>query len=65
MLELEELGCYFKDWDFKVGLVDFPAKIEGEEVFLCWKSDEETLGWYHPIEGGFQERKPIPEHLLV
>ena len=58
--ELEEMGCYFKDWNFSVGLVDFPAMIDGQTVFLCWRSDEKELGWYHGIEDGFQGRKPLP-----
>ncbi len=58
--ELESIGCYFKDWNFSVGLVDFPAVIDGETVFLCWRSDEDELAWYHRIEDGYQGRKPLP-----
>ena len=60
MLELEEIGCFFKDWNFSIGLVDFPAIIEGKEVFLCWRSDEDDILYYHEIEAGFAGRKPIP-----
>jgi hypothetical protein len=60
MLELEEIGCFFKDWNFSIGLVDFPAIIEGKEVFLCWRSDEDDILYYHEIETGFAGRKPIP-----
>ena len=59
--ELEEMGCYFKDWNFSIGLVDFPTEIDGETVFLCWRSDEGQLGWYHRIEDGYQGRRPLPE----
>lgn len=59
--ELEEMGCYFKDWNFSIGLVDFPTVIDGETVFLCWRSDEGQLGWYHRIEDGYQGRRPLPE----
>jgi hypothetical protein len=59
--ELEAMGCYFKDWNFSIGLVDFPAMIDGETVFLCWRSDEKELAWYHRIEDGFQGRKPLPK----
>lgn len=59
--ELEDLGCSFKDWNFTVGLVDFPSIIDGEEVLLCWKSDEDTIKYYHSEESGFAGRKPIPE----
>jgi hypothetical protein len=61
--ELEAMGCYFKDWNFTLGLVDFPAEIDGKTVFLCWRSDEDTLGWYHGIEDGYPGRRPLPEAL--
>jgi hypothetical protein len=61
MRELEEIGCYYKDWNFSVGLVDFPAVINGEEVFLCWRSDEEDIRYYHDLEKGYAGRKNIPE----
>jgi hypothetical protein len=61
MRELEDIGCYYKDWNFSIGLVDFPAIIEGNEVYLCWKSDEESILYYHGIDEGFRDRKLIPE----
>lgn len=63
--ELEELGCSYKDWNFEVGLVDFPSRIGGESVYLCWRSDEPSITHYHPIEGGFAARRPIPAELLT
>jgi hypothetical protein len=63
--ELEDLGCYFKDWNFEKGLVDFPAVIDGKDVFLCWHSDEPDIRWYHGLEDGFHGRKPIPEQFLL
>ena len=59
--ELEGMGCFFKDWNFTVGLVDFPAEIDGETVFLCWRSDETELAWYHTIDEGYQGRRPLPK----
>lgn len=59
--ELEEIGCLYKDWNFKIGLVDFPSVIEGKEVYLCWRSDEDEVKFYHGIEEGYSGRKPIPE----
>lgn len=64
MNELEMLGCYYKDWNFEIGLVDFPSSIDGKEVFLCWRSDEPSLSFYHGIDEGYPGRKKIPEHLL-
>ncbi len=64
MKELEEIGCYFKDWNFTIGLVDFPSVIDGEEVFLCWRSDEESIRYFHGLDEGVKGRKPIPEGYL-
>lgn len=61
MAELEEIGCFYKDWNFSIGLVDFPAIIDGKEVFLCWRSDEENIQFYHEIDKGYAGRRPIPE----
>lgn len=58
--ELEEIGCYYKDTKFQIGLVDFPAMINGEEVYLCWRSDEEDVLYYHEMDAGYLGRKLIP-----
>ncbi len=62
--ELEEIGCHYKDWNFSIGLVDFPAIIDGREVYLCWRSDEDEIKYYHEIDEGFADRKPIPYFYL-
>jgi len=64
MKELNDIGCTYKDWNFQIGLVDFPAVIDNEEVLLCWRSDEDDIRFYHGIEEGFTGRKPIPEEYL-
>ncbi|HOI28866.1 MAG TPA: DUF2203 domain-containing protein [Melioribacteraceae bacterium] len=63
LAELEEIGCYFKDWNFQLGLVDFPAIINGEEVLLCWRSDEDKIEYFHSVNEGYTGRKLIGEHL--
>jgi hypothetical protein len=60
-VEIENLGCSYRDWNFTIGLVDFPAKIGGQEVYLCWRSDEEEIKFFHDAEAGFAGRKPIPQ----
>ena len=62
--ELAQIGCSFRDWNFDIGIVDFPAVIDGQEVLLCWRTDEERVSWYHGIHDGFAGRKLIPEALL-
>ncbi|MBZ0178552.1 MAG: DUF2203 domain-containing protein [Melioribacteraceae bacterium] len=64
MDELKELGCYYKDWNFSVGLVDFPSIIDEQEVFLCWRSDERAITHYHGMHEGYAGRKRIPGELL-
>ncbi len=62
--ELESLGCSYRDWNFSEGLVDFPSRIHGQEVLLCWRSDEKTVAYYHDLESGYAGRLPIPKELL-
>ena len=65
LAELEEIGCFFKDWNFTMGLVDFPGVIDDREVFLCWKSDEDDIRFYHDVQEGYAGRKPIPEEYFI
>lgn len=58
--ELEEIGCFYKDTKFQIGLVDFPAMIDGVEVYLCWRSDESDIIYYHGMDEGYSGRKLIP-----
>lgn len=55
---IEDLGGQPKDLD--IGLVDFPAIIDDEEVLLCWKYGEKHIEFYHGITEGYAGRKPIP-----
>jgi hypothetical protein len=54
---LEELGVVLKDVD--LGLLDFPAEREGEEVLLCWHVGEDSVAFWHGLDEGFAGRKPI------
>ncbi len=45
--------------DADSGLVDFPARREGRDVFLCWRLGEERVGYWHPPETGFSGRRPL------
>jgi len=57
--ELEQVGCVFKG--FEQGLVDFYGKMDGREVFWCWKVGEDKIGHWHDLESGFAGRQPVPE----
>ena len=45
--------------DLERGLVDFPAMIEGREVYLCWLLDEPAVRHWHGMEAGFAGRRPL------
>ena len=49
--------------DLDIGLLDFPCKVEGEIVLLCWKLGEEKIAHWHSPEEGFAGRKPIDERI--
>jgi hypothetical protein len=54
---IEATGCLVKDLD--TGLLDFPAILNDEEVFLCWRLGEDRIRYYHSIHEGFAGRKPL------
>ena len=59
--EIHATGVQVKDID--IGLLDFPCKVEGEIVLLCWKLGEAKITHWHSTEEGFAGRKPIDERI--
>ncbi len=57
MQNIAAKGAELKDIDH--GLIDFPARIDGQEVLLCWKSGEAEIAYYHTETDGFAGRKPL------
>jgi hypothetical protein len=57
LVSIQEAGIVVRDIDR--GLVDFPAILDGEEVYLCWELGEQEVGWWHEIEAGFGGRQPL------
>jgi hypothetical protein len=55
--KIQATGCVVKD--LEVGLLDFPARINGEAVYLCWRLGEDRIRFYHAQDEGFSGRKPI------
>lgn len=55
--QIQATGCVVKDLD--VGLLDFPARINNQEVYLCWRLGEDRIRFYHGQDEGFSARKPI------
>jgi hypothetical protein len=54
---ISETGCVVKDLDS--GLLDFPAIIKNEVVYLCWRLGEDRIRFYHRQDEGFAGRKPL------
>ena len=57
--EIDAIGVQVKDLDS--GLLDFPCRIDGQVVLLCWRMGERTIEHWHTIEAGFQGRQPVDE----
>lgn len=63
--QLEEMGCVVRD--AQRGLVDFPARANGAEFYLCWYLGEKAIGYWHGLDEGFAGRKPLstrPGHVM-
>jgi hypothetical protein len=61
LAEIDATGVQVKDLD--IGLLDFPCKVEGEVLLLCWKLGETTISHWHGTDEGFGSRKPIDERI--
>jgi hypothetical protein len=56
--EIARLGGSTKDLD--AGLVDFPGRVQGQTVNLCWKYGETAIAFWHGLDEGFAQRKALP-----
>jgi hypothetical protein len=56
--EIDRCGGQFKGLD--LGLVDFPAEIDGNIALLCWQYGEKEVQHWHALDDGFADRKPLP-----
>jgi len=52
-----ELGIVLRDAG--TGLIDFPSQRDGQEIFLCWRLGEDSVGFWHGPESGFAGRRPL------
>jgi hypothetical protein len=55
--DIEALGGSLKG--LELGLVDFPGKVGGEIVELCWQYGEKEITYYHFHDEGFAGRRPL------
>ena len=57
--EIHDSGAQVKD--IQSGLVDFPSRLFGKDVLLCWKMGEDEIRFWHDLESGFSGRQPLPD----
>jgi hypothetical protein len=55
--ELRDLGVELKD--YFTGLVDFPCRMNGREVYLCWRAGEPEVAYWHELDAGFAGRQKL------
>jgi hypothetical protein len=41
-------------------LVDFPHRLGGRDVYLCWKLGDKKITHYHGMDEGFAGRRRLP-----
>ena len=54
---IEQAGIVLRDIDR--GLVDFPALMDGRELYFCWELGEDEVAYWHELEGGYGGREPL------
>jgi hypothetical protein len=57
LLEFQRREIQIKELDR--GLIDFPAILGGQEVFLCWEQDEEDIEFWHDLHSGYAGRERL------
>ena len=57
LLEFQRREIQVKD--LERGLIDFPAILDGREIFLCWEQDEEDIEFWHELDAGYAGRERL------
>jgi len=57
--ELDKIGCECRD--YRHGAVDFPAWVNGREICLNWRLGEPCVAYWHELDAGHTDRRPITE----
>ncbi len=60
--ELSAVGCVLKGFDD--GLVDFYSRLDGRDIFLCWKLGESEITHWHELDAGFAGRQELVPTLV-
>ena len=56
---IDALGITLRDIEH--GLIDFPALVDGRQVWLCWQLGEDAVQHWHELDTGFGSRRPLIE----
>ena len=56
---IDELGIALRD--IPTGLVDFPALVNGRQIWLCWRAEEDAIHFWHDLDAGVAGRRPLIE----
>lgn len=59
LAELQAVDVVLRDLDR--GLVDFPSRREGREVYLCWEEGEDAVEHWHEPDAGHDGRRPLDD----
>ncbi|MCA9932438.1 MAG: DUF2203 domain-containing protein [Ardenticatenaceae bacterium] len=57
LAQIRAYGCEVKD--LNGGLIDFLAKRDGRDIYLCWRYGEPHITHYHELHTGFAGRRPL------
>jgi len=62
--DIKDLSQEFREREIQIkdidrGLIDFPAIMDGREVFLCWEDGEEDIEYWHDLESGYAGRQKL------
>jgi hypothetical protein len=52
-----DTGAQIKD--INIGLLDFSARKDGREVYLCWQYGEGEIAFWHEVDAGYAGRQSI------
>ncbi len=57
--QILDKGVRFPQGGLEHGLLDFPSRLDGRWVFLCWQMDEPEIQAWHEVQGGYAGRRPL------
>jgi hypothetical protein len=47
--------------DIETGLIDFPALVNGRQVWLCWRLGGGPVDWWHELDTGLSGRQRLAD----